>query len=205
MTAFRTILLCAFATFVAGGATFAQNLLTNSDFDTGVGLDAWTWGPGSLALEGDSGSCLLSDAALATSAMAASNQYFAMYSTQCIPVDGVAIPTLQIGALYRTTAPVWARLFAQTFSDAACTQFLDFSGPVYGSTSAAWTAIGGAVTLDPLTLGVKFTADFNPMAADTPQFTGSFDRFYLGVLPQLLVDGFEAESGSACHWSQVVP
>lgn len=185
-------------------AAAAQNLLNNGDFDAGAGLGDWTWGPGTLALEPDSASCLLSDAALATSAMAASNHYFAMYSTQCIPVDPVATPVLHLGALYRTTGAVWARTALQSFTDAACASFEGYYTGPYGATSAAWAAIGGPVTLGPATHSVKVTADFNPMLPGTAQFTGSFDRLYLGVLPWIFADGFEPESGSACNWTVAV-
>ena len=106
----KTLRMLAMGTLVAlasSHAAGAQNLLTNGDFDAGTGLGAWTWGPGSLALGADAGSCALSDSAVATSAMAASNQYFAMYSTQCIAVDPTATPELHLGALYRTTGPAF--------------------------------------------------------------------------------------------------
>lgn len=199
--------LALFATLAFSGgaaAARAQNLLANGDFDAGAGLDDWTWGPGTLALEPDSGSCLLSDAALATSAMAASSHYFAMYSTQCIAVDPLATPTLHLAAMYRTTAPVWARLALQSFTDAGCANFESYYSGAYGSTSATWTAIGGPIALAPTTLSFKVTADFNPMNAGQGPFTGSFDRFYVGVEPQIFVDNFEAESGSACHWSAIL-
>lgn len=199
--------LALLAAVVLGGtapAARAQNLLTNGDFDAGAGLGGWTWGPGALALGDDSGSCLLSDGADATSGQAASSHYFAMYSTQCIAVDPLATPTLHLNAIYRTTAPVWARLALQSFTDADCANFEGYYSGAYGSTSAAWAAIGGPITLAPPTLSFKVTADFNPMNAGQGPFTGSFDRFYVGVLPQILVDGFETESGSACHWSAIV-
>ncbi len=194
-------LLAALATT---GSVQAQNLLTNGDFDSGAGLGAWTWGPGSLALGSDSGGCLLSDAADATSTMAASSHYFAMYSTQCIPVDPLATPTLHLSALYRTSAPVSARLFLQSFTDAACADFEAYYDGDYGPMSAGWTAIGGPVSLAPTTQSFVVTADLLAMTVGQGPFTGSFDRFYVGVLPQIFVDGFETESGSACHWSSLV-
>jgi hypothetical protein len=192
-------------TLASSHAAGAQNLLTNGNFDAGTGLADWTWGPGSLALGADAGSCLLSDSAAATSGPASSNEYFAMYSQQCITVDPTATPVLHVGALYRTTAQVWARVFLQMFTDSGCANFLGYGGGHFGATSANWNAIGGQVPIPPEVHSFHVTADFNPMVAGIPPFTGSFDRFYVGVLPQIFVDGFEAESGSACPWSNSVP
>jgi len=207
MTAFRKLVLCIFATVapLAAAPAGAQNLLTNGDFDSGLGLDSWNNGTGSWILGDDSGSCLLSDAAQGTSALASTDQFLSLYSTQCISVDPSATPTLQIGALYQTAASVWARLYLQFFSDAGCANHLGWSGFAFGSTSPEWTAVGGPIELDPTAVAVRVWADFNPMVAGIPQFTGALDRFYLGLLPQLLVDSFEAEGGSACHWSAVIP
>ncbi len=192
------------ATLAAASAAEAQNLLANGDFDAASGLADWTWGPGGVVLGADSGSCALSGAADASSGATPSNQFFAMYSTQCIEVDPLVTPTLHVAATYRTTAPVYARLHLQSFTDSACATFEGYYFGASGPTSAAWTAIGGTVTLGPNTRSFVVAADFNPVAAGTPPFTGSFDDIYVGVAPRLFVDGFEAESGSACPWSNIV-
>lgn len=182
----------------------AQNLLNNGSFDSVPGLSDWTSGPGTLALGPDSGSCLLSGAAEATSGATPSGEFFAMYSTQCVAVDPSATPTLHLGAMYRTTAPVYARLFLQSFTDAACASFEGYYTVAFGTSSATWTQIGSAVTFGPNTRSFYVTADFNPVASGSPPFTGTFDRFYLGLEPRIFVDDFEAEAGSACNWSAVV-
>lgn len=199
-----SLCLLALAANLAVGAS-AQNLLINGDFDSGPGLIDWTWGPGGVVLGADSGSCALSGAADATSGATPSGDFFAMYSEQCIVVDPAITPALHVAATYRTTAPVYARLFLQSFTDAACATFEGYYFGASGTASAAWTAIGGTVTFGPNTRSFHVTADFNPMAAGTPPFTGSFDDIYVGVAPQVFLDGFEAESGSACPWSAVVP
>lgn len=197
-----TVLL--FAMLTAASATSAQNLLANGDFSAASGLADWTWGPGGVVHGADSGSCALSGAADASSGATPSNQFFAMYSTQCIEVDPVVTPTMHVAATYRTTAPVYARLHLQSFTDSACATFEGYYFGASGPTSAAWTAIGGTVTFGANTRSFVVAADFNPVAAGTPPFTGSFDNIYVGVAPQVFVDGFEAESGSACPWSNIV-
>ena len=205
MRIWKRLMLGTLVALASSHAAEAQNLLTNGDFDAGAGLADWSWGPGALALGADAGSCLLSDSAAATSGAASGNQYFAMYSGQCIPVDPTVTPVLFLGALYRTTAEVWARLFLQMFTDGACASFHGYGGGHFGATSANWNAVGGLVPIPPEVHSFHVTADFNPMVAGNPPFTGSFDRFYVGVLPQIFVDGFEEESGSACPWSSQVP
>jgi hypothetical protein len=200
----RKFVLGTIVALASSHAVGAQNLLTNGDFDAGVGLTDWGPGPGTLALGADAGSCLLSDSAAATSGGASGNQYFAMYSGQCITVDPTATPTLFLGALYRTTAEVWARLFLQMFTDGACASFHGYGGGHFGATSANWSFVGGQVPIPPEVHSFYVLADFNPMVAGNPPFTGAFDRFYVGVQPQIFVDGFEVESGSACRWSSIV-
>ncbi len=182
----------------------AQNLISNPDFDAGLGLTSWVGTTGSWALDPDSGTCLLSDSAAGTSAIAGSDQFLGMYSQQCVPVDPVATPTLYLGGLYKTPASVWARLYLSFFSDGACTTFASWSEFAFGATSPTWRAILGPVSIPAGVGSVRVWADFNPMVAGLPQYTGSYDRIYLGAVPQLFADGFEAESGSACHWSDIV-
>lgn len=199
--------LCLFlltATATVAPRVSAQNLLSNGDFDSGAGLTDWTWGPGGAVVGVDSGSCALSGSADASSGATPSGQFFAMYSTQCVAVDPIATPTLHVGALYRTTAPVFARLHLQSFTDSACATFEGYYFAAAAPSSASWTGLGGTVTFGPNTHSFVVAADFNPTAAGAQPFTGSFDRFYVGELPQIFVDGFEPESGSACHWSAVV-
>jgi hypothetical protein len=183
----------------------AQNLIDNPDFDAPAGLADWQGQAGTVVLGPDSGSCVTSGAANATSALSGGgSQYFFMVSSQCIPVDPVAHPAMQLAGMYKTTANVFARIYLQFFSDTGCTTPIGFSDFVVGGTSAAWKRIADSVLLDANAGSVYIWADGNPSIAGEPQFTMSWDRFYFGVEPVLFVDDFEFESGSSCHWSSVV-
>lgn len=197
--------LCFFLLVAAVASRMgAQNLLANGDFDSGAGLSDWTWGPGGAVLAADSGSCALSGSVDASSGTTPSGPFFAMYSAQCVAVDPIATPALHVAALYRTTAPVFARLHLQSFTDSACATFEGYYFAAAAPASATWTGLGGTVTFGPNTHSFVVAADFNPAAAGASPFTGAFDRFYVGELPQIFVDGFGPESGSACHWSAIV-
>ncbi len=182
----------------------AQNLLTNGDFETALGWAGWAWGTGTWQLGPDSGSCTLSSAADGTSALVTTDHFLSLYGNQCIPVDPTATPVLHVAVMYKTTATVWARVYLQQFSDAACSSYLAWSGTVSGGTSANWTRIMGPITLDSSAASVLVWLDFNPQQAGMGQYTGSIDRLYLGVEPQIFLDDFEDESGSACNWSLIV-
>ena len=106
---------------LVAGASGAQNLIANPDFDNG--LTGWqTSYGGAWSALADSGGCLLSSAAGGTSTLGGGGDpIMGLTSQQCIVVDPVATPTL-----------------------------------------------------------------------------------YLGVEPQLFLDGFEPESGTTCYWSNVV-
>lgn len=193
------------AALTVAAAAPAQNLLINPDFDAGLGLSTWASRTGSWVLGSDSGSCSLSDSASGTSDLAGGgSQFLGIYSQQCIPVDPVATPTLHLGVLYRTPANVFARLVLAFYSDAGCLTPAGFSSFVFDTTSADWKRLLGPVALAGNAQAVQVWADFNPAQAGLPQYTGSFDRFYLGVPALLFADSFEAESGSTCHWSVVV-
>lgn len=195
------VLLGALASARAGGA---QNLLANPDFDTPDGLSGWSLQTGTWQLGADSGSCTTSGAIDGTSAISGSSQYFYVIPDQCIAVDPSVTPELYLAAMYRTTANVFARLYLQFFSDGACATPIGWSSSVFGSTSATWNRIGDFLPLNPNAGSVKFHADNNPATVGEPQFTAQWDRFYLGVEPQLLLEDFEFEGGSACRWSSVV-
>ena len=199
-TAVVALLVCA--AFAAPLA--AQNLLTDGDFETALGWSEWSWGTGTWQLGADSGTCTLSSAADGTSALVTTDHFLSLISSQCIPVDPTVTPVLYLGGMYKTTFTVWARFYLQQFSDAACSNHLAWSGLVFGNTSANWTRIMGPITLDPGTAAVKVWIDFNPQVAGMGGYTASVDRLYLGVEPQIFLDDFEDESGSACHWSVIV-
>ncbi len=205
MVHLRTSLLSLLAVLGCAGASSAQNLLTiNPDFDSGLGLTSWQTAWGSWVLGADSGSCLLSESAAGTSADSGGTQIIGLVSEQCIPLDPVATPTLFMGALYRSSANVYTRFYLQFFSDGTCTTFDSWSAWAFGSISPNWNSILGAIPIPATALSAKVWNDVIPASASEPQFTASLDRIYLGVLPWIFVDGFEAESGSACHWSSIV-
>lgn len=197
---FAAQLLC-----LPSGPARAQNLLTNPDFDGPGGLDLWAVETGSMVLGADSGSCTTSGAIDATSGLSGGgDQYFWIISQPCILVDPVANPVLQLAAMYRTTATVYSRIYLQMFLDTTCSTPIGFSSSVFGGTAADWSRIAGAVTIDSAALSVLVFADTLPQTSGGPAFTVQWDRFYLGVVPEIFRDGFEFESGSACHWSPVV-
>lgn len=203
----RALVLCAavlLAVLAAPRPGGAQNLLANPDFDTPDGLSGWILQAGTWQSGADSGSCTTSGAIDGTSAISGSSQYFYVVPDQCIAVDPSATPELYLAAMYRTTANVFARLYLQFFSDGACATPIGWSSSVFGSTSANWNRIGDFLPLNPNAGSVSFHADNNPANVDEPQFTVQWDRFYLGVEPQLLLEDFEFEGGSACRWSSVV-
>lgn len=208
-TTFRSALVPArlllMAALVSAGAAQAQNLLTNPDFDAPGGLTGWTTQTGSFVLGADSGSCTSSGANDGTSGLSGGgDQNFWITSDQCIPVDPGANPGLLLAGMYRTTADVFARIYLQYFSDGACSAPIGFSPTVFGGTSAGWNRIAGVLTLDPGAGSVIVFADTILATSGGPQFAVQWDRFYLGVEPQIFRDDFEFESGSACHWSAVV-
>lgn len=197
------LLVTAAALATAGGAG-AQNLLPNPDFDAPDGLAGWQLQTGLMALGADSGSCATSGAVDATSGISGGSQFFYMSSLECIPVDPVSTPTLHLAAMYQTTADIYPRLYLQFFSDSGCATPIGFSAFAFAGTSAAWNGIAGTVAIDANASSVQLHVDGNPANAGEPQFTMRWDRFYVGVEPQILLDGFEFESGSSCHWAPVV-
>ncbi len=183
----------------------AQNLLSNPDFDAPDGLVDWQIQTGTMELGADSGSCTTSGAVDATSGLSGGgSQYFLMTSSQCILVDPVTNPLMHLGAMYRTTAAVFARIYLQIFSDTSCSIPIGFSATLFGETSAGWNRLADEITIDANAASVLLFVDGNPQNAGEPQFTMQWDRFYFGVEPQLFLDDFEFESGSACRWSAVV-
>lgn len=182
----------------------AQNLLTNPDFDSPAGLDGWTTHNGSTVLGADSGSCATSGVGDGLSAISGGNEYFWMGSQQCILVDPMVHPELFVAAMYRTTGSVFARIYLQRFSDTDCATGIGFTGMVAGSTSPDWTRIAGSLAIASDTVAVQLMADNNVAVGGAPQFTVQWDRFYLGLTPEIFVDDFEFEGGSACHWLPVV-
>lgn len=180
----------------------AQNLLGNSEFDDAQGLGSWfTNATGTWTLDADAGSCTQSNAALGTSGGPPGDQFLNMYSEQCIAIDPTATPTLHLGATYRTTAQVWARLHLQYFTDADCANHLAFSSPVFAGTSPEWTTMLGEFAVPGGAGSVRVLAEFNPQVTGLAQYTGAFDRIYLGASAQIFADPFEADGGSACRWS----
>lgn len=186
----------------AGGPAAAQNLLENPEFDAGSA--GWQLQTGTLELVADSGGCVLSHAVRGASAWTGSMQYFSFSSGTCVAVDGSVVDRLEAGGMYRTDADVWARLYLQLFSDDGCQQHLGWSAVVAGGTAPTWERISGPIALSPETRSVRLHVDDNPMVADAPAFTVDWDRLYLGSVPELFVDGFEVESGSACRWSSLL-
>ena len=188
-----------------GGPAQAQNLLTNPDFDGPGGLDLWTVQTGSMVLGADSGSCTTSGAIDATSGLSGGgDQAFWITSQPCILIDPVVTPVMHLAGMYRTTATVYSRIYLQMFSDTTCSTPVGFSSFVFGGTAPAWSRIAGAVAIDSATVSVLFFAESYPQNAGAPAFTMQWDRFYLGVLPEIFHDDFEFESGSSCRWSSVV-
>lgn len=181
---------------------FGQNLLSNSDFDDAQGLGLWSTNvTGSWVLAADSAGCAQSNAAEGTSGVSGSSQYLAILSEECIPVDPGATPSLWVGATYRTTASVSARLYFQFFSDGNCASHLGWSGFVAEGPSATWRSLLGEITLAPSAGSLIVWIDFNPQTAGEPQYVAEFDRVYLGTSAELFRDAFESEGGSACRWS----
>lgn len=206
---FRSALLPLFAllaaVFVLADAAPAQNLLTHADFDAPDGLAGWVTQVGSSVLGPDSGSCTSSGAIQGTSGLSGGgDQAFWVTSDQCIPVDPATTPDLVLAGIYRTAGDVFARIYLQIFSDGNCTAPIGFSSTFFGGTSASWNRIAGVVTLGSGVGSVFVFADVIPSTSGGPSFTVDWDRFYLGVEPQVFRDDFEFESGSACHWSAVV-
>lgn len=201
---FAVAAIVVFAFLMSQDSLRAQNLLSNPDFDAPDGLSGWILHTGTWQLGADSGSCTTSGTIDGTSAISGSSHYFYVVPDQCIAVDPSATPELYLAAMYRTTANVFARLYLQFFSDGACATPIGWSSSVFGSTSANWNRIGDFLPLNPNAGSVSFHADNNPETVGEPQFTVQWDRFYLGVEPQLLLEDFEFEGGSACRWSSVV-
>jgi hypothetical protein len=181
----------------------AQNLLTNPDFDAPAGLDSWTIHTGSSVLAADSGSCTTSSVVDGLSGISGGQQYFWMSSQQCILVDPVENPEMFVAGMYRTTGNVFARIYLVRFSDTDCGTAIGFSGMIAGATSPEWNRIAGALEIASDTVAVRLMADNNVAVLGAPQFTVQWDRFYLGLPPEIFVDDFEFESGSACHWSSI--
>ena len=184
---------------VAGGPAAAQNLLENPELDAGTA--GWQQQTGGLDLIADSGGCLSSQAIEATSAWTGSIEYVHFTSATCVAVDGSVVDRLEVGGMYRTEANVWARLYLQLFTDDACQQHFGWSAVVAGGTAPAWERISGPIALPAETRSVRFHVDDNPTVAGEPPFTVEWDRLYLGFVPELFVDGFETDAGSACRWS----
>ena len=196
--------IAIFALAASARTAPAQNLLTNPDFDAPAGLDGWTTHSGSTVLGDDSGSCTTSGVVDGLSGISGSEQYFWMSSQQCILVDPGANPEMFLAGKYRTTGNVFARIYLQLFSDTACSAPIGFSSPVFGGTAPSWSRIAGEVAIDGATQSVLFFAETYPQTAGEPAFTVQWDRFYMGILPEIFLDDFEFESGSSCRWSNVV-
>ena len=180
---------------------------TNPDFDGPGGLDLWTVQTGSAVLGADSGSCTTSGAVDATSGLSfgGGDQLFWITSQQCILVDGVANPVMHLAGMYRTTANVFSRIYLQLFSDASCLAPVGFSVPLsLAELSAAWNRLAGTVAIDSATMAVRVWVETYVQTSGGPAFTVQWDRFYFGVLPEIFLDDFEFESGSACRWSAAV-
>ena len=189
----------------AGGPALAQNLLANPDFDGPGGFDLWTVQTGSMVLGADSGSCTTSGAIDASSGLSGGgDQAFWITSQQCTLIDPVVTPLIHLAGMYRTTATLYSRVYLQLFSDTACSAPIGFSSPVFGGTAPSWSRIAGEVAIDGATQSVLFFAETYPQTAGEPAFTVQWDRFYMGILPEIFLDDFEFESGSSCRWSNVV-
>lgn len=182
----------------------AQNLLTNPDFDSPAGLDGWTTHSGSTVLGDDSGSCTTSGVVDGLSGISGGEQYFWMSSQQCILVDPGANPEMFLAGMYRTTGNVFARIYLQRFSDSDCSTGIGFTGMIAGDSSPEWNRIAGTLEIASGTVAVRLMADNNVAILGAPVFTVQWDRFYLGLAPEIFLDDFEFESGSSCRWSNVV-
>ncbi len=198
------MLLAAVVVGATAQPALAQNLLPNADFDSGLGLSDWQNAVGSAVVGPDSGSCVLSGAVDGESAASGGGSQFFHMISDCLALDGSAHPVAHLGGMYKTTANVWARLYLSQYDAADCNSAATFTSQIFGGTSAAWTRLSGPVALSANTVAVRFEADFNPAVAGIPQFLASWDRFYLGITPEIFVDDFEFESGSACHWSSIL-
>lgn len=200
MTGFRWLAAALVSGAVAaGGPVAAQNLIENPEFD--AGSSGWQTQTGGLGLIADSGGCLLSQAVEATSAWTGALEYTHFSSATCVQVDGSVVDRIEVGGMYRTEAGVWAKLYLQLFTDDACQQHLGWSAVVAGGTAPAWDRISGPIELPAETRSVQLHVDSNPMVAGEPPYTVEWDRLYLGFAPELFVDGFETDAGSACRWS----
>lgn len=199
----KIVLLFFAAAFVLlAAAVPAENLIVNSEFDAADGLSGWQTDIGSWQLGYDAGTCSGSYSALGTSAvLGIGSQYLRMRQADCLAVDPNATPALYLGATYRTTANVWARLYLQFYSDGDCLSHLGFSDFVFGGTSASFNRIVDLIAIPATAAGMRFWVDFNPKNADEPQFTAEVDRIYLGERAEIFDDGLEAEGGSVCRWS----
>jgi hypothetical protein len=197
-----TIWVVALALVGGVAAGFAQNLLANPEFDDLSDLGPWsTNSTGTWEVGADATGCLLSGSAAGTSALAGGGDQFLQMESECVPIDGGSTTTLWLGELYRTEAPVYARMTAQYFSGAGCSSFLQYSATIADGTSPAWRRLLGSVAVPPTAQSVRLFVDFNPQNAGTPQYTAAVDQVYLGTTPLLFADGMEADGGSVCRWS----
>lgn len=181
----------------------ADNWLTNPDFAVELGLSGWNTSTGTFSLGPDSASCALSDSAQALAGNVNGNYFIQWYSTQCIPVDPTSTPILWLGAMVTSSAEVYARLYLSAFSDAECATPNGFSDFAFTTSSPTWSSILDPVTVPVGAASVRLSVDMIPPVNGLPQYTGAFDRFYLGTVPVVFADGFEAE-GSVCAWSSAV-
>lgn len=189
-------------TFAAVAApAAAANLLANPEFDDGLGTDDWAASVGSWQLSDDARGCSTSSAYLGDSAVAASDHFLGLYSQQCLEVDGEATPTLHLGALYRSAAEVYVRLYLTLYSDAACSAFAGYSNFAATAAPAGWSWLLGPVSLGPSVRSVRLSADFNPKSAGIAAYEGEFDRFYVGSEPLIFADGFEDDPALCLRWS----
>lgn len=189
-------------TSVAVAPARAENLLANGEFDLPDGLSGWQVSLGALDLVADSGGCPSSDALAGSSAAGGGGiQFLTVVSSQCIAVDGAVESEIHLGAMYRTSAAVWARLDLRLHASADCSDAVTFAAPQFGSTSVGWNRIAGTVALPANTRSVRVQFGANPHSAGEPPFTVEWDRLYVGFEPEILVDGFELEGGSTCRWS----
>ncbi|MEO8195653.1 MAG: hypothetical protein ABI689_02910 [Thermoanaerobaculia bacterium] len=200
----RTAIPIFFLLALTVGAAGAQNLLMNPDFDDG--LTGWqvTFG-GTWSAQPDSGGCTLSSAAGGDStASGGGDPIMGLVTEQCIAIDSVATPSLYLGAMYQSTADIYARFYLELFSDAACNTHSSWSAQAFGGTSAAWNRVMSAIAIEPAASSLRVWVDIIPATSGAPPFAAAIDRLYLGVEPQLFLDGFEPESGTTCYWSSVV-
>jgi hypothetical protein len=178
----------------------ADNWLNNPDFAVGLGLSGWNSSTGTFSLGPDSTGCSLSDSAQALAGNVNGNYFVQWYSTQCIPVDPTSTPTLWLGAMVTSSVEVYARLYLSAFSDTDCATPDGFSDFAFTTSTPSWSSILDPVTVPVGAASVRLTVDMIPPVNGLPQYTGAFDRFYLGTVPVVFADGFEAE-GSVCAWS----